>query len=43
MKLTVEGASWAGLTRFNAKKNLPAQMLVDYVKVWDTNPYVEVE
>ena len=41
MKLTVEGASWAGLTRFNAKKNLPAQMLVDYVKVWDTNPYVE--
>lgn len=39
MKLTVESAAWAGGGSSRCIKALPAQMEVDYVRVWETNPY----
>ncbi len=39
MLLTVESAAWAGSGTEKSIKALPAQMEVDYVRVWDTNPY----
>ncbi len=38
MKLTVEAAKWNGAGTKAAIKTLPADMLVDYVRVWDTKP-----
>ena len=40
VKLTVEAASWAGAGTRSSINALPAQMEVDYVRVWDTNPYI---
>ena len=39
MKLTVEAADWAGAGTEEAIKALPVDMVVDYVKVYDRNPY----
>ena len=40
MKLTVEAADWAGAGTSRSIRALPAQIVVDYVRVWDTNPYI---
>lgn len=41
MKLTVESAAWAGGGTAESIAALPAEMEVDYVRVWDTNPYAK--
>ncbi|MCQ2431597.1 MAG: glycoside hydrolase family 16 protein [Clostridia bacterium] len=38
MKLTVEAADWAGAGSDESIGALPADMLVDYVRVWTTKP-----
>ena len=39
LKLTVEAAAWAGIGTEDSISALPADMLVDYVKVYSKNPY----
>lgn len=41
MKLTVEAAKWNGAGTKTAIKTLPADMLVDWVRVWDTKPEIK--
>ena len=38
MELTVEAADWAGAGTPECLAQLPAQMLTDYVRVWDSMP-----
>ncbi len=38
MKLTVEGAEWAGAGTDKSINALPAEMVVDWVRVWDEKP-----
>jgi beta-glucanase (GH16 family) len=38
MELTVEAAEWAGAGKPECLEQLPAQMLTDYVRVWDSMP-----
>lgn len=38
MKLTMEAAEWAGAGTPESIESLPADMVVDYVRVWDTKP-----
>ncbi|MCH5186481.1 MAG: tyrosine-protein phosphatase [Oscillospiraceae bacterium] len=40
IRLTVEAAAWAGAGTPEAIAALPAHMDVDFVRVWDTNPYI---
>ena len=40
MKLTLEAAEWAGAGTSEAIASLPAEMLVDFVKVYSKNPYI---
>ena len=39
--LSVEGATWAGSGTEESIDALPCQMLIDYVRVYPENPYVE--
>ena len=39
IKLTIEGAEWAGAGTKESIADLPAEMVVDYVRVYDANPY----
>lgn len=39
LKLTLEGAEWSGAGTRESIADLPAEMIVDYVRVYDANPY----
>ena len=41
MKLTCESAEWSGGGSDECIADMPAEMVVDYVRVWDSVPATE--